>query len=105
MIYGWSQRYGVKPIIEGDFDYYKITFYTAGKSEKLGKKVTERVTEKVTENQRRIMELMRNDRYITTKNISAVIGMSERKVKENISKLKKKVSLNGSARQREDTGR
>jgi len=24
--YGWDKKYKVKPIIEGDFDFYKITF-------------------------------------------------------------------------------
>jgi hypothetical protein len=26
MINGWKSQYKIRPIIEGDFDYYKITF-------------------------------------------------------------------------------
>ena len=28
MINGWNSKYNLKPIIESDFDYYKITFPT-----------------------------------------------------------------------------
>jgi predicted HTH transcriptional regulator len=32
MIEGWEQHYGLEPVIEGDFDYYKITFPTTQKT-------------------------------------------------------------------------
>ncbi|ODS32139.1 MAG: ATP-dependent DNA helicase RecG [Candidatus Scalindua rubra] len=50
--------------------------------------VTEKVTEKVTENQRKILEEISKDEYITVKRLSAIVGISERKIKENIKKLK-----------------
>ena len=50
----------------------------------------EKVTEKVTENQRKILDNIDQDTLITAKELSKTIGLSERKIKENISKLKKK---------------
>jgi len=73
-------------------------------NEKLGKKVTEKVTEntpervtgnedsdsEVTGNQKLIIENVVKNSQITTKELSFLIGISERKIKENISKLKSK---------------
>ena len=56
------------------------------KSEKLG----EKVTEKVTENQKTILDNIYKNGLITIKELSAIVSISERKIKENISKLKKK---------------
>jgi ATP-dependent DNA helicase RecG len=53
-------------------------------------KVTEKVTVKVTENQEKILEEIRGNQYVTTKKLSEIIGISERKIKENIKKLKEK---------------
>jgi len=53
-------------------------------------RTTEKVTEKVTENQGRILELIRKDKTITAKRLSHSIGISERKIKENLKKLKEK---------------
>ena len=58
--------------------------------EKVTEKVTKKVTEKVTKNQKKILTLMKADPYITTQQLSALIGISARKIKENISKLKNK---------------
>ncbi len=69
-----------------EFEYFEHSFHVSLQ----GQEVTERVTERVTENQRKIMELMAANRYITIRAIAGEIGMSERKVKENISKLKEK---------------
>ena len=39
MIDGWEQHYGLEPVIEGDFDYYKITFPTTTTQKTVGKTV------------------------------------------------------------------
>ncbi|HZK61342.1 MAG TPA: winged helix-turn-helix transcriptional regulator, partial [Anaerovoracaceae bacterium] len=51
-------------------------------------KVTERVTEKVTENQQNILKSVANNSHITALELASVVGISERKIKENIRKLK-----------------
>jgi len=53
-------------------------------------KVTERVTERVTENQQNILKSIGNNPRITALELASVIGISERKIKENIRKLKQK---------------
>ena len=57
---------------------------------KIGEKVTERVTEKVTKNQSIIIKEISKDKHITAKKLSGVVGISERKIKENIKALKEK---------------
>lgn len=58
-------------------------------SEKVTEKVTKRVTEKVTKNQSTILSAMRKNPHITVKELANMVGISERKIKENINKLKK----------------
>lgn len=52
--------------------------------------VPEKVGEKVTENQRAILDSMTANTTITARELSQIVGISERKIKENISKLKKR---------------
>lgn len=56
-------------------------------------RVTIKVTERVTENQVMILEEIRKDRFVTIKHLSDIVGISERKIKENINKLKNKKML------------
>ncbi len=76
---------------------FMIVFYRKEKKEGVGEKVTDRVTEKVTdrvtENQAKILTEISKDRFITTKKLSLVVGISARKIKDNISKLKQKKLL------------
>ena len=58
--------------------------------EKVTEKVTKRVTERVTENQSLILKEMGKDNRITAKRLSEIVGISERKIKENIKLLKNK---------------
>ena len=51
-------------------------------------KVTDKVTDSLTDNQTTIVHLMRKNEHITTNEIAAKVKISQRKVKENISKLK-----------------
>lgn len=54
------------------------------------KKVTKKVTDRVAENQEKILELISLNQFITVKQMSKSVGISERKIKENIAKLKQK---------------
>ena len=56
-------------------------------------KVTTKVTERVTEKQMIILKEIIKNKFITTKQLSVVVGISERKIKENIKKLKNKEVL------------
>lgn len=70
-------------------NFFTVTFKRQTK-DTVGEKVTDRVTIKVTENQRRILELISINKFITGRELSSEVGISERKIKENISKLKQK---------------
>ena len=75
------------PKIEFNEHYFYVSFKQSREYLKLASR---KVTEKVTENQIRILEEIRKNKYVTTKYMSSVIGISERKIKENIRKLKEK---------------
>ena len=53
-------------------------------------KVTDKVTDTLTENQNAIVSLIMENNQITTKALADKIHMSQRKVKENLRKLKDK---------------
>ena len=57
-------------------------------TDRVTNKVTDRVTNKVTDNQRTILDLIKNNKNISTNEISIIIGISKRKILQNISKLK-----------------
>ncbi len=50
--------------------------------------VGDKVTDKVTDNQKKIINALLSDNRISTSQLSDNIGISQRKIKENISKLK-----------------
>ena len=56
-------------------------------------KVGEKVGENLTKNQIEILNLIGVNNRISAKELSVIIGISDRKVEENISKLKKKYIL------------
>ena len=56
-------------------------------------KVTEGVTEKITENQKKILAQIKLNSFITTEDLSEIVEISTRKIKENIAKLKNKNML------------
>ena len=58
--------------------------------EKVGEKVGKKVGESLTKNQRLIIKNMVENPNISAKDLSDIIGISQRKIEENISKLKKK---------------
>jgi ATP-dependent DNA helicase RecG len=61
--------------------------------EKVTDRVTEKVTEKVTENQALILKEMNKDNHVTARLLSKFVGISERKIKENIKLLKNRGKL------------
>lgn len=71
-------------------NHFIVVFKRKGIEERGPEKVPEKVLEKVTKNQNKILREMTKDRYVTIKHLSAIVGISERKIRENISKLKQK---------------
>ncbi len=57
---------------------------------RVGERVGEKVGEKLTENQQKIIDFIQREQSISAKELSGRVGISQRKVEENISKLKKK---------------
>ncbi len=59
-------------------------------TQKVTGKVTGKVTDVLTDNQAAIVQLMRKNEHITTNELAGKVKISQRKVKENISKMKEK---------------
>ena len=53
-------------------------------------KVGDKVTDNLSENQLEIIRMMKKNRFITTIEIAYKLEISQRKIKENIGKLKEK---------------
>ena len=53
----------------------------------------DKVTDKVTDNQRKIIECINRNNKITTNQLADEVGISQRKIKDNIQKLKEKAIL------------
>lgn len=77
------------PTFEEDKGTFKIKF----KREYVPEKVTDRVTDEVTDNQRKILEEINKNKFITTRELSLIIGISKRKIIDNTNKLKEKELL------------
>jgi len=69
---------------------FMVTIYNKKTGDKVTDRVTDRVTDKVTDNQKKILNLINKNQHITTNELSQKIKISQRKVKENIAKLKDK---------------
>ncbi|OGJ22329.1 hypothetical protein A3K73_03795 [Candidatus Pacearchaeota archaeon RBG_13_36_9] len=65
------------------------TFFKS-QADKLGEKLGVKLGEKVTENQARILELIKQNQFITVIELAGLINISRKSVLENISKLKQK---------------
>ena len=64
--------------------------YTGNVPDKLGVKLGDKLGVKLGENEIKILELMKDNKYITTKELSEHIKISTTAVDNNISKLKEK---------------
>ncbi len=86
----------VKEHGQGSVEFYYNNFFTVTFTrtkkvgEKLGIKLGDKLGVKLGENEIKIIELMRENKYITTKELSEHIKISTTAVDNNISKLKKK---------------
>jgi len=89
-VYKYSKIYsGSDNIVFLEEDIFKaiipLAFKVTGKGTSKG---TGKVTVKVTENQKRILQLIGKNNIITTLELSEKVGISQRKIKENLRKLK-----------------
>ena len=81
---------GVRVTFENIKTGFVVTFYRPGVSPVQGGKVGEKVGEKLSRNQAEIIELIRRDPAMSARELAGKVGISPRKIEENISKLKEK---------------
>lgn len=95
MINGWSKKYGIKPIIDGDFDYYKITFAynKEGISDTTTKTTTYTTTKTTTkgdDKEREILKIIENNPYLSAEEIAIQIKLTKEGVRYHLKNLKKR---------------
>ena len=78
----------VKEHGQGNVEFYYNNFFTVTFTRT--KKVGEKVGESLSKNQRLIVKTIVENPNVSAKDLSDIIGISQRKIEENISKLKKK---------------
>jgi ATP-dependent DNA helicase RecG len=92
MIYGWDKKYHLKPIIDGDFDFYKITFPLT-KSGTITKTITNTITNTITkgeDKEKEILGIIENNPSLSAAQIAEMVGLSTIGVRYHIKNLKKK---------------
>ena len=85
--------YGLKqPVLEEVSNGFKVTLFKekTDNADRVTDKVTDRVTDDLTENQKHIVKLIQQNNQITSKELAEKIKISQRKIKENLRKLKEK---------------
>ncbi|OQA91975.1 MAG: Divergent AAA domain protein [Elusimicrobia bacterium ADurb.Bin231] len=88
MLNGWKAHYKNTPEITGDFDYYKIIFrFNKPDAEIVA---AEGLVERLAESQQKILELIKQNPYISKKELANKIAISDTAIDKNISQLKKK---------------
>ena len=92
MINGWNSKYKLKPIIEGDFDFYKITFPLSktGTTIKTTTYTTTKTTIKGEDKEKEILEIIENNPSLSVNQISSFVDLSIDGVRYHIKNLKKK---------------
>lgn len=95
MINGWDKKYHLKPIIEGDFDIYKITFplSKSGTTTNTTIYTTSKTTTKGDDKEKEILELIENNPYLSAEQIALKVNLTEDGVRYHIKNLKKKGRL------------
>ena len=94
MISGWYSKYKLKPIIDGDFDYYKITFplvkikITDTKTDSIAD--TKTVIKKPKNKETEIFNLIKNSPQLTLDELGNLVGLTQRGVRYHTDNLKKK---------------
>ncbi len=92
MINGWNYRYKIKPLIEGDFDYYKITFPTT-KNYTITKTITNTISNTITkgeDKEKEVLDIIENNSYMSAEQIAKMVSLSTVGVRYHINNLKKK---------------
>ena len=92
MINGWNFKYGVRPLTEGDFDFYKITFPTT-KSATITKTITYTDTKTITkgeDKEREIYIIIENNPFLSVEDIAIMVSLSKVGVRYHLKNLKRK---------------
>lgn len=93
MIDGWKHHYGNEPLIEGDFDHYRITFHFSevehpGSSDRTAQKTAQKTILKTTPMQAAIIEYLDIHPYASRKQLAEDIqGITESGIKYNLKRL------------------
>jgi len=79
-----------KPIFEEFQNGFRVTVFNDTLQNSIGvvENVVENVVEKLTDNQKKILEYIEIDPYISAQKMAGQIGLSARRVQENLKKLK-----------------
>ena len=95
MINGWDKQYHLKPIIDGDFDYYKITFPKdkSGTTTKTTTYATTKTTTKGEDKEKEILEIIENNSSLSIEQISVLVNLTKDGVRYHIKNLKKKLRI------------
>lgn len=84
MINGWSQHYHLKPVIEGDFDFYKITFPTTSNT------ITKAISKTISKEEEKVLMLIGGNSSITAEAASKELKISVAGVRYHLHNLKKR---------------
>ena len=93
MIDGWKSQYGSEPMIESDFDHYKITFPLTEimTTDKTTDKTTDRTTDKaLSDMEKAILDIIFADPGISQKEMAKRIDLSVDGIRYHTDKLKKR---------------
>ena len=93
MIYGWDKKYHIKPIIDGDFDFYKITFPTTKITTTITNTITKTITNTITKGEgkeKEILALIEYNPSLSANQIAQMIGLSTVGVRYHLKNLKDK---------------
>ncbi|MBS3088212.1 putative DNA binding domain-containing protein [Candidatus Pacearchaeota archaeon] len=91
MINGWGKQYNLKPIIDGDFDYYKITFPKdkSGTTTNTTTYTTTNTTTKGEDKEKEILKIIENNPSLSVEQISSMVNLSIDGVRYHVKNLKK----------------
>ena len=96
MFNGWSAKYKLRPVIEGDFDYYRIIFpttissTTSKVSDSSISKTNEKTISKGEAKEKEILELITNNPRLSAAQLSPLVQLSEVGVRYHLKNLRKK---------------
>jgi ATP-dependent DNA helicase RecG len=96
----WLTKYPTITIKIDDANRFTVVSICKKTDKKVTKKVTKKEIKSLSKNQTKIIKYIELNNKITTVELSKKLGISDRKIKENIKKLKlqSKLTRNGSAR-------